>query len=244
MACGLVWVAAGLPRPSGHGGLPQPLTLDPDPSRQEAVVRLFCPYALLTVATPGSQGNSLFAANQPQAPALRQPNPDVRRLFPWFIKLFDDQLFCRWIGRVHGVRRLSRLLATRQGIPAIQVPGLERGQQGRGPFLDRQRFWNTGPLMLRALGQIGSRAGQAPRKSQALRARCPGSGSVPIKAPAKRAPRRSAATKEMSREWLPQIGTTEMPPSIEQPRRSIPRRSRVQGTSRTGWHRGDGTEWR
>ena len=116
-------------------GAAQALTLDPDPSRQRRCPDC-CPYALLTGGPPGSQGKRLLlpislrrlAPGNPTQ--MSAPVPLVHQLF--------DQLFDRWIGASRSEKAVAAA-ATRQGIPAIQFL-VGACQQGRGPFLDPQRF--------------------------------------------------------------------------------------------------------
>jgi len=147
------------------------MTLDPDPSKAEAFVPIV---ALVRTAnrwtSPAAKGNACCCP-QPQAPGPGNPTQDVGRLFPWFISCLISCL----IGdrRVTELRRLSAAAATRQGIPAIQVPGwsvfIRQGRPiPRSPALLR----HPPPLMLRALARSAFRCRSARGKSQPFELRC------------------------------------------------------------------------
>jgi len=162
---------------------------------------------------PGSQGNACCCPFSLRPPGPRQPNPDVGA-FPLVHPLFD-QLFDRGSAR-HGVRRLSRLLQRGQGFPANSSFLVERGQQGRGPFLDPPALSEKHrPFMLRSLGQ-SARAGSAPTESQPSRLGVP-KASVPSRLrqnepPAGFRPHKGDVFEEMARAGR---ATTEMHASIE-----------------------------
>jgi len=176
----------------------------------------------------------------------QRPTHDVGALFPWFIscliKLFESVDRLR-----HGVRRPVGGCCNAPGDSSNLSSVWSVSAREGGPFLDPHAS-ETPPLwMLRARARSAPRE-VSPRGVRSFelvsrkRQRCHQGLRQ------KRAPRRSSAhERRMSSEnGSGRSHQTEMQRrSIEQPRRSIPRRSAVQRYFPTGWQPGPtAPEWR